>query len=111
MTAPVDLVKLDLTAQYERGEPINIAAWVRSHPEHRDELLDYWLWLTGTPRVTDPSVTWPPCSVCGGERIEVSRAAAGRYVQCQSCALVWGVDEADGGYYLTAVAPGSGTAP
>jgi len=57
--------KLALLDLYERGVSVNIAEWVGRHPQHRDELLDYWMWLSSTTRLTDTQ----RIAVAPGERI------------------------------------------
>jgi hypothetical protein len=56
MTETLDLIKLELLSQYERSGRIDIGEWVKRHPIHRDELIDFWMWLKGTrePEVDAP---------------------------------------------------------
>jgi hypothetical protein len=49
-----------ILAAYERGASIDISLWVRRFPHLRNELLDYWLLLRGSPRsVREYTATWP----------------------------------------------------
>jgi hypothetical protein len=48
MADTLDLIKLDLLSEYERSGRIEIADWVSRHPAHREELLDFWMWVKGT---------------------------------------------------------------
>lgn len=54
MVDTLDRLKLDLVSEYERLGRVDIADWVRRHPAHRDELLDFWMFLSGTPRSSEP---------------------------------------------------------
>lgn len=62
MAEAIDLIKLELLSQYERSGRIDIGEWVKRHPAHREELIDFWMWLKGTresevdaPEPLDPS--------------------------------------------------------
>lgn len=55
MVDTLDRLKLDLVSEYERSGRVDIAEWVRRHPAHRDELLDFWMFLSGTPRSPESS--------------------------------------------------------
>ncbi len=44
MTRDIDSIKFELLTACERGATVDIASWVERFPEHRDELLDFWLW-------------------------------------------------------------------
>ena len=58
----LERIKQELLARYETGEPIDIAAWTMRFPVHRDELLDYWMWLAGTPRLREMDMNQSPDS-------------------------------------------------
>lgn len=53
MADSLDLIKLDLLSEYERSGRIDIAEWVKRYPVHRDELVDFWLWMKGTRSLPD----------------------------------------------------------
>ncbi|HYT05452.1 MAG TPA: hypothetical protein VEM13_11295 [Gemmatimonadales bacterium] len=44
MTKDIDRIKFELLNICERGATVDIASWVERFPEHREELLDFWLW-------------------------------------------------------------------
>jgi hypothetical protein len=58
----LERIKQDLLARYESGAPIDIAAWTMQFPTFREEILDYWMWLEGTPRLRDMDMTQSPDS-------------------------------------------------
>src|ERR1700752_2125133 len=49
----IERIKLELLGEYEREGLVDIAQWTRRFPEHREELIAYWMWLRGTPRLAD----------------------------------------------------------
>jgi len=53
MPDDIERIKQELLERYESGAPIDIAAWTARFPVYRDELLDYWIWLSGTPRLSE----------------------------------------------------------
>lgn len=56
MHKSLDLIKLDMLSEYEETGLVNISEWVNKYPTHRFELLDFWVWLKGTPsEETSPS--------------------------------------------------------
>ena len=42
-----------LVEEFESGADPDIASYVRQHPEHREELLDFWVVLSTSSRLTD----------------------------------------------------------
>ena len=42
-----------LVEEFESGANPDIASYVRQHPEHREELLDFWVVLSTSSRLTD----------------------------------------------------------
>lgn len=53
MSNELDQIRWKLLGEYEREGTVDIAAWVSRHPEYRNELLDYWIWVRGTTRLAD----------------------------------------------------------
>lgn len=53
MAEKLDEIKLQLLTQYESSGRIDIADWVGRYPAHREELIDFWVWLTGTREPQD----------------------------------------------------------
>ena len=53
MAEKFDLIRLQLISEYEHSGPVDIATWVRRYPNHREELLDFWMWLKGTASSSD----------------------------------------------------------
>lgn len=45
MADTLEVIKIDLVSEYERLGKINIGEWLRRHPGHRNELLDFWVCL------------------------------------------------------------------
>lgn len=60
MRNDVERIKQDLMATYEDGRPIDIADWVTRYPDYRDEILSFWMWLSGTPRLHEIQATSRP---------------------------------------------------
>jgi len=61
MTMDIDKVKFELLmSALEPNSTVDIGSWVERFPEHREELLDFWLWAR--PR-NDPGDGIPPRSV------------------------------------------------
>jgi hypothetical protein len=56
----LERIRLDLLEEYERGGAIDIAEWAKRLPDYRDELLDYWIWLRGTTRLSRVASTAEP---------------------------------------------------
>lgn len=48
MAEKLDTIKLDLVTEYENTGHLDIGDWVARYPVHREELLEFWLWLRGT---------------------------------------------------------------
>lgn len=53
MTESIEQIELRLLAEYEAGHNVDIAEWVVRFPDYRDGLLDFWLWVRRTPRISD----------------------------------------------------------
>lgn len=68
MPDSLDLIKLELVSEYENAGRIDIAVWVRQYPVHRMELLDFWVWLKGTP--TAQMREWEPDHAIEADEIE-----------------------------------------
>lgn len=60
MISNIEQIELQMLAEYERSGALDVAAWTRRHPEHRDAILHYWLWLRGTPSVEELTGAPPP---------------------------------------------------
>ena len=60
MSSDIEHIKLQMVEQYELGGQMDVAEWARRHPEHRDEILDFWTWLRGTPRLAEIEAAPPP---------------------------------------------------
>ena len=55
----VDGVLDQLVEEFESGADLDIASYVRRYPEHREELLDFWVVLSTSPRLTDEEIAEP----------------------------------------------------
>jgi len=53
MRNDVERIKQEMVTAYEDLAPIDIADWVARYPVHRDEILSFWVWLSGTPRLQE----------------------------------------------------------
>lgn len=53
MSGEIERIKLELLEEYEGGSLIDIGAWTVKFPVYREELVDYWMWLRGTPRLSE----------------------------------------------------------
>jgi hypothetical protein len=60
MLGDLERLKQEMLERYEDGVAIDIAAWVARLPRYRDEILDYWIWLAGTPRLHEIDMTATP---------------------------------------------------
>lgn len=49
MDIAIEQIKIALLSEYDRLGKVDVAAWVGRYPELRDEIIDFWLWVTGTP--------------------------------------------------------------
>jgi hypothetical protein len=47
---------LDILVEYEDVGSVDIARWVERYPALRDEIIDFWTWLKGSPRVREADV-------------------------------------------------------
>jgi len=56
----LDQIKQQLLSDFEDGVSIDIAAWTKRFPAHREELLDYWMWLSGTPLLREMDMGQSP---------------------------------------------------
>lgn len=52
MTMDIEGIKIDLLSATERGDSVDIGEWVRRFPEHREAILDFWLWAQLTNSLT-----------------------------------------------------------
>jgi hypothetical protein len=50
MDSSIDEAKAELLAEYERLGTIDVGVWVTRYPQYRDEIIDFWMWVLGTPR-------------------------------------------------------------
>ncbi len=57
--ADVDAVLNQLLQEFESGVDPKIESYVRRYPEHRDELLDFWVVLSSSPRLTEEELAKP----------------------------------------------------
>jgi hypothetical protein len=71
----VERIKLDLLDAYERAGTVDIAFWTARFPDHRAELVDYWMWLRGTQRLSEMDQSPGPDSSDQGEGAEIVRRA------------------------------------
>ena len=55
----VDGVLDQLVEEFESGADPDIASYVRRYPEHREELLDFWVVLSTSPHLTDEEIAEP----------------------------------------------------
>lgn len=53
MISNIEQIELRMLAEYEREGTLDIAEWTTRYPDLRDEILEYWVWLRGTPHLTD----------------------------------------------------------
>jgi hypothetical protein len=71
----IERIKLDLLDVYERGGTVDIALWTDRFPDHRAELVEYWMWLRGTQRLSDMDQNAGPDSGDQGEGADIVRRA------------------------------------
>jgi hypothetical protein len=53
MEDAIEQIRIALLAEYDLVGSVDVAAWVARFPTYRDEIIDYWLWVRGTPRSTE----------------------------------------------------------
>jgi hypothetical protein len=63
MTTDLDDIKFNILGAYKASGAIDIAEWTVRYPDYKDEILDFWLWVTkesgaGLEPVTDPILDW-----------------------------------------------------
>ncbi len=68
MDGVVEKAKAALLMEYEHVGAVDIAVWVSRYPEHRDELIDFWMWVKGTPRSAE--MTGAPFPAADSDVIE-----------------------------------------
>jgi hypothetical protein len=56
MDTTIEQIKIALLSEYDHVGAVDLGAWVVRYPEHRDEIIDFWLWVKGTPRVTEMEI-------------------------------------------------------
>jgi len=83
MRSDLDRIRLELLGEYEREGTVDIAEWVSKHPEYREELLDYWIWVRGTTRLDD--IEEPPPAPAD----DVAEAALQRAIQSVALGPGW----------------------
>lgn len=61
MTMEIDRIKFALLGAYAHAGSLDIGSWVERFPEHRNELLDFWLWARnrGHDRETESPMLRP----------------------------------------------------
>src|SRR5437773_10957832 len=50
MDRSIDEAKAALLTEYERLGTVDVGVWVSRYPQYRDEIIDFWMWVMGTPR-------------------------------------------------------------
>jgi hypothetical protein len=53
MPDEIEQIKCELLERYEAGSVVDIFDWVSRYPQCREELLDFWVWLAGTPLLSE----------------------------------------------------------
>lgn len=53
MISKIEQIEFEMLSEYERAGTLDVAEWTRRYPDHRNEILDFWVWLKGTPRLED----------------------------------------------------------
>jgi hypothetical protein len=56
MDSSIEEGKAALLMEYERLGTVDLGAWIGRYPQHRDELIDFWMWVKGTPREAEMNV-------------------------------------------------------
>lgn len=59
MSHELEAIKLQLLSEYEEKGRIDIARWVAKYQSHREELLDFWLWIRDTRRLSEIDQSLP----------------------------------------------------
>ena len=91
MSVDLERIRLALLEEHERTGKMDIAEWAKRFPEHRNELLDYWIWLRGTTplnRIADTAE--PPCD-------DVASRALQRAMEAVALGSAWLDDTIDEG--------------
>jgi len=83
MTKDIDRIKFELLTADEQGTTVDIATWVERFPEHREELLDFWLWARSR---SNADVSPPPESLKLGD---LARSALQRVCLAVSLGSEW----------------------
>lgn len=83
MTNDLDRIRFELLGEYEREGSVDIAEWVSKHSEYREELLDYWMWVRGTTRLSE--IDKPPPAPAD----DVAEAALRRAIEAIALGSSW----------------------
>jgi hypothetical protein len=60
MNSELEFIKLSMLEEYERAGHVDVSEWTTRYPQLRDAIIDYWILLRGTTRLSDIDPTEAP---------------------------------------------------